>query len=482
MKPSPLSSGYPTMPRLGESAAKNFKLLVADPDSQTVELVRSTLSIGNFKILAASEAQQAASLFAQSRPQLVLLAAELSRSSSLELVQMFVTADEAVDVILTAPEYSSSAAVNAIQRGACDFLTKPLDPAKLRQRVFSLVAEASNRRRTLELNHELIRECQVEGIIGQSPVMLDLFMKIRRLAPHFQTALLTGATGTGKELVARALHGLSSVKEGPFVVCHCSVLAHALLERELFGYMKGAFSAANQDNAGLIESAAGGTLFLDEVSDIPWQTQGKLVRLLERHETQRAGSSISKKIELKVIGATHRDVPALISDGKFRQDFYRRLTEAQIRLPLLSDRKEDLPLLQRHLLERHSARYGRDIKGITRRAQRCLARYSWPGNVRELDGIIAQACMLAKGEIVDLHDLPEHVRNEANGNTIGASEILPMRELERRHLQYVLRRMSGNKAKAAMVLGISRATVYEMLSRMKQEQRSGNTSASKSAS
>jgi two-component system, NtrC family, response regulator HydG len=467
--------------RSTNSGAKSFKVLVADRDPQTLEAVRSTLSFGNVKILTTNDIESAASTFIQARPRLVLLSTDLLQSASLNLLQMFITTDPAIDVILLAPEYSSSAAVNAIRRGACDLVAKPIDTAKLRQRAFGLMAEAVNRRRTLELDQELIRECQIEGMVGHSPAMLDVFVKIRRFAPHFQTMLLTGAAGTGKELAARALHRLSPSSAGPFIVSHGASLADTMLDRELPGEARSAFGRATTNRTGLLDSTEGGTLFLDELTAIPWQTQGKLVRVLERQEAQRAGPSGAKRVDVKVIAATCEDIPALVREGKFRQDLLA-LFEAQIRLPSLSERKEDLPLLQRHLLERHSTRYRREVKGITRRAQVCLSSYSWPGNVRELDSVIGQACMLAKGEVLDLHDLPEHVRNSTNGSALATPELLSMREVERRHLQYVLNKLSGNKAKAAMVLGISRATVYEMLSRMKDEKGANGGISKKTAS
>jgi len=454
--------------RLSDAAAKTFKLLAVDPDSEVLEMVRSTLAIANFKILTATDVETAHNLFNQTRPQLVLLAQELWNTSAIDLLQRFLEKDPGLDVIVTAPEYSTGSAVRAIQRGACDFLAKPLDTSRLRQKIFSLVAEASSRRRTLELSHELARECQLEGIIGRSPTMLDLFAKIRRLAPHFRTVLLTGATGTGKETVANALHRLSPAGAGPFGVCACSVLSETSSEREFLGYLKGAFSRGIGEKPDVVDVSGEGTLFLDEVADLPWQAQGKLVRLLEKQEVQRASAAPGKR-QIRVVGATCRDLSLLTREGKFRQDLYSRFSEVQVRLPRLSERGDDLSMLQRHFLDRYSIRYGREFKGITRRAQTCLSGYSWPGNVRELDGILAHACMLAKSDVVDLQDLPEHIRNQASGGSFKTPDLLPMREVERRHLQYVLSRTSGNKAKAAMVLGISRATVYEMLSRMKEE-------------
>jgi len=316
----------------------------------------------------------------------------------------------------------------------------------------------------MALEHELMETYQLDGMIGRSPLVLDVFARTVRVAPHFRTALVTGATGTGKELVARALHHHSPVAAKPFAVCNCSAIVDTLFESELFGYVRGAFTGANQDKAGLFEFANGGTVFLDEIGELPLNAQAKLLRVLQNQEVQRVGSPMTRKIDVRVIGATNRDLKAMVAQKLFREDLYYRLAVIEIKLPRLADRKEDLPLLQRHFVERFAEQYNKPIAGITRRAQTVLMRYHWPGNVRELENIIGSACMVAEDNLIDIHDLPEHLRESTLEDP--EEQLISLEELENRHVVHVLEKLGGNKNRASEVLGISRATLYNMLDRM----------------
>jgi DNA-binding NtrC family response regulator len=361
--------------------------------------------------------------------------------------------------------------VDAIQKGACDYLTKPLSIEKLRRRIALLLSEAEERRRTYELDHELLNACQFEGIVGRSPLMLDVFARIRRVAPHFQNVLVTGPTGTGKELVARALHRLSPVASGPFAICNCSAIVETLVESELFGYVRGAFTGANQDKVGVFEFANGGIVFLDEIGELPLASQGKLLRVLQNSEIQRIGSPVLRTVDVRVIAATNRNLRSLVAEGKFREDLYYRLAMAEIPLPRLMDRREDMPLLQRHFLEKFAAQYNKPVTGITRRAQNRMATYTWPGNVRELENTIGNACMMADGPVIDINDLPEPVRGLATAAQ--DDNLAPLHEMQRRHVIRVLEHVGGNKSQAAEILGISRATVYQLLAETKAKDGTG---------
>ena len=330
--------------------------------------------------------------------------------NGMELLDRMVAADPGANIILMAAQYSTDSAVEAIQKGAYDYLTKPLDITKLRNRISVLIADAEKRKRALHLDHALIETFQLEGMIGRSPVMLDTFAKIRRVAPHFQTVLVTGPTGTGKELVARALHRLSPYGSGPFVVCNCSALVETLLESELFGYVRGAFTGATQDKIGLFEHASGGTVFLDEIGELSPPAQAKLLRVLQQKEVQRVGSPVTRAVDVRVIGATNRQLRAMVAEGQFREDLYYRISMVEIPLPRLLERKEDLPLLQKHFVNKFATQYRKKIDGITRRAQRRMATYDWPGNVRELENVIGNAAIMTEGNTIDLGDLPEPLR------------------------------------------------------------------------
>ena len=446
-----------------------FKLLAIDDDSANLALLSAALGQDALEILTAEDPNIGFEMFLRFRPRIVVLDLPMPSIQGMELLERFIRADPGASVILISGHYSVESALEAIQKGACDYLTKPLDVERLRDRVVGLRAEAEIRRRTLNLDHELVNACRFEGIVSRSPLMLDVFAKIRRVAPHFKTALVSGATGTGKELVARALHRLSTASPERFVVCNCSALVESLAESEMFGYVKGAFTGANQDRPGLFESADRGTLFLDEVGELSPGTQAKLLRILQDHQVQRVGSSSSRNVDVRVIAATNRDLRAMVSEGTFREDLYYRLAVVEIGLPRLEDRREDLPLLQRYFVEKYALEYQKPIAGLTRRAQGRMATYSWPGNIRELENVIGNACMMADGRFIDINDLPERLREAQRDDSRTDEALFSLEEAQRRHIMRVLDRVGGNKLRAARILGVGRTTIYKLLSRIKIE-------------
>jgi DNA-binding NtrC family response regulator len=446
-----------------------FTLLAIDDDPQTLSLLADALGDEGLDILTADNPESGFALFLQARPRIVLLDLLMPGISGMDLLKRIIAFDPAANVIVISGHYSAESAMEAIQQGACDYLTKPLDLQRLRHRIASFLAEAEIRRRTLLLDQELVQACQFEGIVSRSPLMLEVFGKIRRVAPHFKTVLVSGATGTGKELAARALHRLRASAPGPFVACNCSALVETLLESELFGYVKGAFTGAIQDRAGLFENADGGVIFLDEIGDLSLGAQAKLLRVLQDHNVRRVGASSSRNVDVRVIAATNRDLRKMVRDGQFREDLYYRLAVVEIALPPLANRREDLPLLQRYFVERYSAEYKKQIFGLTRRAQGMMATYPWPGNIRELENVIGNACMMIDGKFIDTNDLPERLRAPFTGDSIIDEDLLSLDEVQRRHVMRVLDRVGGNKARAAEILGLGRATIYQLLSRMKLE-------------
>ncbi len=445
-----------------------FSVLVVDDEEHVVSLIPAIFADMPVKILVAQDEETGWQLFQNHRPRLIFLDLNLRGASGMDLLARIAEFDQGAEVILLTGEYSPALAIEAIQKGAAEFLLKPVEVSDLRARVARALENADKKRRTGELDTELRASFSFQGMVGRSPRMLDVFNKIARIAPHFTTVLITGASGTGKELVARALHDLSPQRGGPFVACNCAAVPESLAESQFFGFRKGTFTGAFQDTPGLFERADNGTIFLDEISEMSIAMQAKLLRVSQSHEVQRLGSSEARKLNLRVIAASNRDLSREVAEGRFREDLYYRLSIVHLRLPSLSERKEDLPLLERHFLEKYAEQYGRRFSGITRRAQDLLARYHWPGNIRELENVIAGACILSEGPVLDVNDFPalSSSREPLNSSTetTGNSRFVSLRDLEKKYAREVLVALGGSKQKAAEVLGISRSTLYNILS------------------
>jgi len=442
----------------------HFKLVAIDDTPESLELITEALAEDPIQVFTSTDPEDGLEIVFHEHPQIVLLDLVMPKLGGMEVLERIVEFDPGIEVILMTAHYSTESAVEAIKKGASDYFNKPVSISLLRDRVRKLMDEARQRQRTHELDDELLSASQFEGMVGRSPVMWDLFARIRRVAPHFRTVLLTGATGTGKELAARALHQLSPVSGGRYVVCNCSAVVETLFESELFGYVKGAFTGANQDKMGLFEYAHNGTLFLDEIGDMPMNTQAKLLRVLQNQEVQRVGSLSPRKVDARVIAATNHDLKALITQNRFREDLYYRLSMVEIRTPRLAERKEDLALLEHYFIRKFAEQYQKSIQGLTQRAQIVLARYSWPGNVRELENVLGSACMMVMGEMIDVADLPENMRPHALDASaavapgVGAEldKDLSLEEQERLLLISALERSGGNQSQAARLLRISR--------------------------
>jgi DNA-binding NtrC family response regulator len=318
-------------------------------------------------------------------------------------------------------------------------------------------------------------------MVGRGPAMQEVFGLIRRLAPHVRTALITGETGTGKELVARALHKIGPRSAKRFTTVNCSAVVETLFESELFGHVRGAFTGATDHKAGLFETADGGTLFLDEVGELPLSVQAKLLRVLEESEVQRVGSLEPRKIDVRLIAATNRDLRTEVAAGRFRNDLYYRLNIVEIKLPTLRDRREDIPYLTAAFVRSFSQRFGKPLVGLTPGAERMLAAATWDGNIRQLRNVIERSCILAEGDFVGESDLAGSMHEQRFAPAAPVSSAMasasvsdnpaPLAEVEREHIVRTLQQVRGNKAVAARLLGVSRRAFYRQLERHGLHQR-----------
>jgi len=448
----------------------DLSIVILDDNPGSLELLSTALDQSGVVIHTAARPSEALDLIRRHHPQLVLTDLVMPEMSGLDVLNRIMEIAPATDVVLMTAHYTTETAVQAIRNGAADYLEKPIHLPLLRERIGRLIEDARRRQ-------QLGAEPEFEGIIGSSPRMAEMFARIRRIAPHYRSALIQGATGTGKDLVARALHARSGVK-GQYVVLNCSAVVETLFESELFGHVRGAFTGADRDKPGLFEAASEGTLFLDEIGDMPIATQAKLLRALQNQEIQRVGSLQTRKVNVRVIAATHRNLRQAVADKLFREDLYYRLAMVEIPVPSLADHKEDLPLLIQHFVTKFSQQFGKQIRGVSPRARLVLERHSWPGNVRELENAIGHAAMMAESDEIDAGDLPAsllgepvaestHPATPASFPVISPSPAVPedasLAEHERQLVVSALEKAQGNQSHAARTLGIGRdALRYKM--------------------
>lgn len=437
-------------------------VVIIDDNAGSLEMLSAALRQTGVSLHTASDPAQGLEIVRRLHPRLVITDLVMPGMSGLDVLDRVMSFDSSIDVLVMTAHYTTETAVGAIRRGAADYLQKPVKIAAIRARVTELIAAAELRRRACASDNPDEQAYQFEGFIARSPIMWQMLGMLQRIAPHYRSVLIQGPTGAGKDLVAHALHRRSGVK-GAFVVLNCSAVVETLFESELFGHVKGAFTGADRDKVGLFEAADGGTLFLDEIGDMPLSTQAKLLRAVQNHEVLPVGSLRPRKVNVRVIAATHRDLRTAMASGAFREDMYYRLAMIELNVPALRERAEDIPLLARHFVRKFAAEYSKPIEGLTPRALLVLQRYEWPGNVRELEHVIGRACMLSDNAMLDVLDFPTHVALPAQAEPEESDAPMALEEQERRLLMRALADSGGNQSLAARKLGIGRdALRYKM--------------------
>jgi DNA-binding NtrC family response regulator len=453
-------------------------LLVVDDEQGILDVVGRFARRAGFDVVTCSTGQEAVSQMQIRRADLVMVDLRMPDVGGLDVLRSIRETDPHCQAVLMTGYASVDTAVEAIKLGAMDYLSKPLDFVRLEQLLAGVLQEIERRRSLLTIEGDLARKLEFADMIGRGPVMQELFGMIRRLAPHVRTALITGETGTGKELVARALHKTGPRRDRRFVTVNCSAVVETLFESELFGHMRGAFTGATENKQGLFEAADGGTLFLDEIGELPLTVQAKLLRVLELGEVHRVGSLEPRRINVHVIAATNRDLRAEVAAGRFRSDLYYRLNIVEVKLPALRERREDIPYLTAAFVRETSERLQKPLLGLTPGAERLLTAAPWEGNVRELRNVIERACILTDGDFITERELaislPVHVPVKA-ASTFGGLTSYGMQpggetellvNVERDHIKRALVRANGNKKAAAKMLGLSRRALYRRLERL----------------
>ncbi|HEX4824109.1 MAG TPA: sigma-54 dependent transcriptional regulator [Candidatus Polarisedimenticolaceae bacterium] len=434
---------------------KAVRILVVDDEEIVRESLTSWLRKDGYTVAAAADGPTAlAMLRGEDSWSVILLDLKMTPMDGLQVLEEARTIRPAAAAVIMTAYATVDTAVRAMKLGAYDYLMKPFDPEELSLMVEKIVAQQSLRRENLILRKVLKRGYTFRDLVSKSPAMQAVFELARAAAKSGSTVLILGESGTGKDLLARAIHAESLRAAKPFVAVSCAALTETLLESELFGHERGAFTGAVDRHQGKFEAAGGGTLFLDEIGDIGPKLQIDLLRVLEERKITRVGGTVAIPVDVRVVAATNRDLPRAIRDGAFRQDLYYRLNVIPLTLPPLRERKEDIPLLVAHLVEHLAIETGKAVEGVSEEAMSHLLAHDWPGNVRELRNVLERAIVLASGTVLR----PEHLGPFDAGE--GTGKPLSLEDVERRHIAAMLRQTGGNVSQAARVLDIDRATLY----------------------
>ena len=457
-------------PAVAEPGFKPSRILVVDDDRAMCQLLIDLLREDGYEADVAYDGESALEKCRTTRFDLAITDLMMPKMRGIELVQRLREIDASALVLLITAFGTIESAVEAMRAGAFHYVTKPFHNDEILIQVKRALEQKTLWEELKRLRTEVQARNRFQNIIGQSSAMQSVFETIAQVSDLPANILIEGESGTGKELIARAIHSNSSRATGPFIPVNCAAIPETLLETELFGYVRGAFTDARRDRPGLFREASGGILFLDEISEIPITLQAKLLRVLEDKEIRPLGANQSEKVDTRVLSASNRYLDELVRDGKFRQDLYYRLNVIRIELPALRHRSEDIPLLVKHFIEKFADSAKRNVEGIQDEALAALKSYDWPGNIRELEHTIERAVLLGKGVLVGVEDLPGQLLACGESAIVLAQALgkqFTLRDLEREYIGKVLETTHGNKTEAARILGVDRTTLYRKLEEYK---------------
>ena len=449
------------------------KVLIVDDDTSMCELLAEGLMQHGYEVRWHASPHEALAQLAQRDFDVVLTDINMRDMSGLELCQKATEAHPELPVIVITAFGSMETAVQAIRAGAYDFITKPFDIDVVAIAIERAVKHGVLTREVQRLQKAVDESRRYDELLGASPAMKEVYDLLERVGESESTVLVSGESGTGKELVARALHRRSKRSAGPFVAINCAAMPEQLLESELFGHTKGAFTDARSARPGLFVQAKGGTIFLDEIGDMPVGLQPKLLRALQERTVRPVGGDTETPIDVRVVAASNRDLETAIEERKFREDLYYRINVIHVELPPLRARGADVILLATHYLQHFAVQSQKDVRSLDSEAAEKLSAYAWPGNVRELANCMERAVALTRNESIGIADLPEKIRSYRTSHVLVAAtdptELVPMEEVEKRYILRVLEAVGGNKTLAAQVLGLDRKTLYRKLDRYGSE-------------
>ncbi|HEX9759834.1 MAG TPA: sigma-54 dependent transcriptional regulator [Candidatus Acidoferrales bacterium] len=453
-------------------SAAEITVLVVDDEVSPRNLCSDVASEAGLRVRSAATTEQALEILETWPVDIVVTDLKVPQIGGLELLKRIRSEHPHASVLVLTQYGTIETAVEATKLGAADYVTKPFHVEELRRKLEHLARSVQLDQENRLLREQLRTRPGFGDLVGVSPKMQRVYQIVQKVSQHNYPVLILGESGTGKELIARSIHFLGPRRQKPFVPVDCSALVSTLIESELFGFVKGAFTGAVQNKRGLLESAEGGTLFLDEIGDLPVDLQAKLLRALQEKEIKPVGSTDRVSINVRVIAATNRDLEAAIRNGSFRQDLYFRLNVVQVKLPPLRDRKRDIPFLVEHFLEKFSDPQGPG-RSIAPDALARLMAYEWPGNVRELENAIERAVALGSGTRVEVNDLPSNLQYGVAERLTGGDDLVPLEELEKRAIFRALKETGGDKLAAARLLRIGKTTLYRKLKQYERQSRKG---------